>query len=171
MIRAVSVALAVLALSSPVVARQQPTPAALLGHLAGKWVMRGTIQNQQTTHDVDAGLVLNGGYMQLHEVSREKDAKGAPDYEAIIYISLDEKAGQFSCLWLDTTSNAGLAPGATMGRGTANGNAIAFLFKNGADTFHNTFTYNPSADSWQWQLDDENGGKMTPFARLTLTRK
>jgi hypothetical protein len=170
MIRAVCVALAALALSSPVTARQQSTPASLLGHLAGAWVMRGTLQNQQTTHDVEAAWVLNGGYMQLHEVSREKDSKGAPAYEAIIYISVDQKTGEFSCLWLDTTSNAGLTNG-VMGRGTAKGNSIPFLFKSGADIFHNTFTYTPSADSWQWQLDDENGGKMTPFARLTLTRK
>lgn len=170
MIRALTVAFAVLTFSAPVVGRQQSTPESLLGHLAGKWVMRGTLQNQLTTHDVDAAWVLNGGYMQLHEVSREKDAKGGPAYEAIIYISVDQKTGELSCLWLDTTSNVGLTNG-VMGRGTASGNSIPFLFKSGADVFHNTFTYNPSEDSWQWQLDDESGGKLTPFARLTLTRK
>jgi len=171
MIRALPIALAALALSSSAVARQPPSPASLFSHLAGRWVLRGTIQNQQTTHDVDAAAVLNGGYMQLHEVSREKDAKGAPAYEAIVYLSLDPKTSEFACLWLDTTSSAGLAPGATMGRGTASGNSIALLFKTGADTFHTTFIYNPSADSWQWQMDGESGGKTTPFARVTLTHE
>jgi hypothetical protein len=149
----------------------QQTPASLFNHLAGTWVLRGTIQNQKTIHDVDAAPVLNGGYMRLHEVSREKDAHGGPAYEAIVFISQDQKTGQFACLWLDTTSNAGLAPGSTMGRGTAAANQIDFLFKNSADIFHTTFVYNPGADSWEWLMDDEKDGKLQPFARVTLTRK
>ena len=51
--------------------------------------MRGTMDNRQTVHDIDAERVLNGGYLRLHEVSREKDAKGVPAYEAIVFISVD----------------------------------------------------------------------------------
>ena len=69
-----------------------------LDHLRGKWVLRGTMDNRQTVHDVDAERVLNGGYLRLHEISREKDAKGVPAYEAVVFISIDAKTGEYSCL-------------------------------------------------------------------------
>ena len=49
---------------------------------------RGLIAGQQTVHNVDVVGVLNGGYMRLHEVSREKNARGVPAYEAIVFISV-----------------------------------------------------------------------------------
>src|ERR1700730_4301986 len=64
----------------------QPTPAnaALLEHLHGSWVLRGTLAGKVTTHDVTAASILDGLYLQLHERSRETDAKGKPQYEAVI---------------------------------------------------------------------------------------
>jgi hypothetical protein len=151
-----------------------PQPAAapsLFERIAGHWVMTGTIENKPTTHDVDAELVLNKGYMRLHEASREKDARGAPQYEAIILISVDAKTGVYYCLWLDTTSNAGLSNG---GIATARpaGNTIPFVFKlNSGEVFYNTFVYEPSSDSWRWELDGESNGARQPFARLALNRR
>lgn len=149
---------------------QAPVPS-LLQHMTGRWVLKGTIDKQATTHDVDADLVLNQGYVRLHEVSREKDATGAPQYEAIVFISVDSKTGQYNCLWLDTTSNAGLSNGGT-GHGTADGNTIPFLFRlTSGEVFHNTFIYDATSDSWRWELDGESNGKREPFARVTLTRR
>ena len=56
------------------------------------------MDNRQTVHDVDAERVLNGGYLRLHEISREKDAKGVPAYEAVVFISIDAKTGEYACL-------------------------------------------------------------------------
>jgi len=145
-------------------------PTSLFEHLAGTWVLRGTIDNKQTTHDVDAELVLNRGYVRLHEVSREKDAAGAPAYEALVFISVDRKSGDFAILWLDNTGSGGLSPDG-IGRGKPTGNSIPFLFKTGnGGAFHTTFIYAPGSDTWQWVMDDESGGKLEPFARVTLTR-
>ncbi|MCX6544000.1 MAG: hypothetical protein NTV05_06245 [Acidobacteria bacterium] len=161
---------AVVALSSPTFAQQPATHATLFDHLAGRWVLRGTIDNKQTTHDVDAQFVLNGGYIRLHEVSREKDAKGKPAYEAIVFISLDKKSGEYKVLWLDTTGNGGLSADA-IGRATPSGNSLPFLFKTGSgDVFHTTFIYTPTTDSWQWAMDGESGGRLQPFARVTLNK-
>lgn len=56
---------------------QAPDPQRqLLDKLTGHWVLRGTIAKQQTTHDVDAVWVLDKEYVQIHEVSRERDAAG-----------------------------------------------------------------------------------------------
>lgn len=161
---------AVLLTLAPVIALAQQ-PATLFDHLAGKWVLRGVIDKQQVTHDVDAQQVLNGGYVRLHEVSREKDAQGAPAYEAIVFFSVDKKSGEYAALWLDNTSNAGLAADAAVGRAMPKGNALPFVFKSrNGDTFHTTFVYTPATDSWQWLMDAESKGKIEPFARVTLTR-
>jgi hypothetical protein len=99
--------------------------------------------------------VLNHGYVRMHEVSKEKDAKG----------------GDYACLWLDSTSNAGLTNGG-VGRGKPTSTTIPFLITpTGGDTFHTSFIYAPASDAWQWVLDGESGGQLVPFARLTLTRK
>jgi hypothetical protein len=170
--RILALVVALIALATSASARQAAPPAPLLiDHFVGTWVLRGTIDGQQTTHDVDAQWVLNRGYVRMHEVSREKDAKGAPAYEAIVFISFDTKAGEYAVLWLDTTSNAGLTNGG-VGRGKPTGSTIPFFFKtNGGDIFHTSFIYAPASDSWQWVMDGESGGKLQPFARVTLTRK
>ena len=135
-------------------------------HLAGKWVLHGTMAGKETTHDVDADLVLNKGYVRIHEVSR--DTK----YEAIVFISVDAKSGEYACLWLDNTSNAGLTNGVTA-RAKATPNSIPFEFRDrdGKVFFRNTFVYDEANDTWQWLLDDWSNGKPEPFARVTLTRR
>ena len=60
------------------------SPPELLDHFAGQWVLQGTIAGKQTTHNVQADWVLKREYLRLHEVSREKDAKGDPAYEAMV---------------------------------------------------------------------------------------
>jgi hypothetical protein len=50
----------------------------LRGHLSGNWVLRGTIGGRPTTHGVEACWVLRHEYLQIHEVSREKEASGEP---------------------------------------------------------------------------------------------
>ena len=143
----------------------------LFDRLVGRWELSGVIDGQQTVHDVDADLVLNGGYVRLHEVSREKNADGTPAYEAIVFISVDQKTGVYSLLWLDTTSNAGLT-GSGIGHGKPVGNAIPFLINPGTpNAFHTTFTYDPAKDTWQWRMDGEANGTLHPFARLTLRRR
>ena len=73
-------------LASLAAAAQQPTLASpLLDHLAGHWVLRGTIAGKPTTHDVDAEWVIQHQYLRLHEVSQEQNAKRQPQYEAMIF--------------------------------------------------------------------------------------
>jgi hypothetical protein len=151
-------------------ARQAEPDSSLLERLAGRWVLRGTIDGQSVTHDVVARLVLAGGYLQLHEVSREKDAAGAPAYEAMVYITFDPATGQYQCLWLDNTGVADFSA-LVIGRARASGDSIPFLFQMGpAGAFHTTFSYSRDTDSWRWRMDSESNGKLEPFARVTLTR-
>jgi len=146
------------------------TPDELLGRLAGSWVLRGTIDGQSVTHDVDARWVLEGNYVQLHEVARETDADGRPAYEAIVYLDWEADPGEYACLWLDSTAGGGLS--APAGRARPRGTAIPLLFE-GTDgsRFHNTFAYEAGRDAWTWTMDSEREGRLVPFARVRLERK
>lgn len=160
-----------IALMSFSASAQQPAPEdPLLDHLTGKWVLQGTIAGKETTHDIVAQWVLGHEYVQLHEVSREKDAQGRAAYEAIVFIGWDQALNEYACLWLDSTGGGGLAA-QSIGHAKRGSDEIAFLFKIKDDIFHTTFAYNKSTDTWQWIMDGEEGGKLQPFARVKLTRK
>ncbi len=147
-----------------------PSPMGLLDHLAGDWILKGTIGGKQTTHDVEARWVLRHEYLRIHEVSREKNGKGEPAYEAIVMIGWDAKAHEYVCLWLDSTSGDGLASG-VMGRGKESGDAIPFVFAiSPSESLHTTFTYKHASDSWQWIIDDVTNGKADRFADVELSR-
>ncbi len=73
--------------------------------------------------------------------------------------------------WLDSTGGGGLS--APIAQGKRGNDEITFFFKDkdkdsGVRT---TFAYNKATDSWNWLIDNQDGGKLTPFARVKLTRK
>lgn len=148
---------------------EQPSPEPLLDHLVGTWVLHGTIEGKETTHDVTAQWILQREYIEIHEVSREKDAKGQPQYEAVVLLEWNPKLNEYACQWLDTTGGDGLS-NHVIGTGKRDGNQIAFLFKVGQSIFHTTFIYGPGNDIWQWIMDGEEEGKLQPFARLELRK-
>src|SRR5271155_783473 len=78
-------------------AQQAPVNSPLLDHLAGKWLLQGTVGKRPVTHDLDAEWVLQHQYLRFHEVSQGKNDKGKPDYEATVFIGWNEKIGQYGC--------------------------------------------------------------------------
>jgi len=152
-------------------AQQKTFQDPLLDHFIGKWVLQGTVEGKETTHDVIVEWVLGHQYVQFHEVSREKNNSGEAMYEATVFIGWDQLSNQYACFWLDGTSGNGLS-NPVIGHAKRNGDKIAFLFKfNKNSLFHTTFLYDKGSDTWQWLMDDEENGKLQPFARLKLTRK
>ena len=152
-------------------AQQTTFQDSLLDHFIGKWVLHGTIDGKATTHDIVTQWVLGHQYLQFYEVSREKNSNGEAMYEAIVFIGWDQQSDQYACYWLDGTSGNGLS-NPVIGHAKRNGDTIAFLFKfSETSLFHTTFLYDRSSDTWQWMMDDEENGKLLPFARVKLTRK
>jgi hypothetical protein len=163
--------LALLAMVSlPALAQQVAGPDPLLDRMTGHWVLQGMIAGRETTHDVEVEWVLGHEYLRLHEISREKNAQGRASYEAIVFIEWDETAGEYRCQWLDSTGGGGLS-GQAIAHGKRDGDQIPFLFKSKDGDFHTTFAYDKSNDTWRWIMDNEDGGKLVPFARVKLTRK
>jgi hypothetical protein len=142
----------------------------LLEHMIGKWVLQGTIAGRNTTHDVVSEWVLGHQYMRIQEVSREKDARNQPAYEATILIGWDPRSSQYICLWLDNTGPWDFTSQG-IGRAKGSGDAITFRFgSNDGSSVNTTFSYDKDAGTWQWSIDNEMGGKIQTFARLRLTK-
>jgi len=152
------------------IAQQAPVNSPLLDHLAGKWIMQGNVGKQSVTHDLDAEWVLQHHYLRFHEVSREKNDKGEPQYEATVFIAWNEKTKQYACVWLDVY---GGATSESIGLATPAENELAFVFtdEHGETTFTNTFTYNPKSNTWDNRLDNVVKGAAKPFARFNLTKQ
>jgi hypothetical protein len=150
---------------------QQPQPTfhdELLDHFQDSWVLQGTIAGKETTHDLTNDWVLNHQYLRIHEVSREKNAQGNPAYEAMVFIGWDQPNNRYFAIWLDIWGGFGKA---TVGYAPHSGDEIHFLFNDGKSDFHTTFLYDRKADRWEWRMDNEENGKLTPFARVKLTKR
>lgn len=161
---------ALLLATSPLGAQQATSQDSLLDRTIGRWVLRGTIAGQQTTHDVTFEWVLNRGYVRMTEVSRERTPTGTPEYEAIVYVMHDSTTRQYAALWLDNTGTAPFPPEG-VGHGAAVGDSIPFVFGTAEDGIRNTFVYDRRTDTWQWHLDNVRSGVPSVFARVTLTRQ
>lgn len=143
---------------------------ALLDRLSGKWLLTGLMDGKQVKHDINAGWVLGREYFQIKETSLERDAKGHPNYEAIVYITFNKSRNRYDCLWLDNTSNAGLSNG-IIAHANKEPNKIALLFKfNEHFNFHTTFTYQPKQNSWTLLMTSDDDGNKEIFANANMQK-
>jgi hypothetical protein len=155
--------------ASVVVAQRPPVNSPVLDHLAGKWVLQGTIGGKQTTHDIFAEWVANHQYLRLHEVSRDKMPDGNPQYDAFVHIGWNDEKKSYSIIWLDNFW--GIDP-QSIGTAEPKENELLFLWKDekGAVAFSNDFLYDPRADSWQWIMNNVVNGTNKLFGTVKLTR-
>ena len=149
---------------------QLATQGTVLDHLAGDWVMTGTIAGDPVVHDIDADWVLAGHYLRFHDFSREREASGERAYEATVFIGWDAEAERFVCLWLDVTGGEGLSNG-VLGYAAQVGDTIPFVFGMGEYAIHNTFVYHRNQDSWEWTILNVSGEERSKFAHVTLERR
>lgn len=143
----------------------------LLDHMTGEWVLEGTIAGKKTTHDIVSEWVLGRQYIRIQEVSRDKDAKNKPAYEAIVLIGREPQSGEYRCLWLDNTGLWDFTSQAIGRAKRGGGDTITFRFgSNDGSSIHTTFSYDKTADAWSWSIDNEASGKTKAFARVKLTK-
>jgi hypothetical protein len=161
-------ALAALLAATPALSQQATFNDPLVDHLAGTWVLTGQMDKGQVTHDITAEWVLAHQYLELHEVSREKNKDGSPAYQATVYVGWDAKLKIYDCVWLD---DYGSISTQSLGYAKPSGDSIAFVFQDRDDpgSFHTTFTWHPKDGTWTMDMDQVTDGKGEPFARTTLT--
>jgi len=168
--RPVSIFVLLLSVASvPAMAQQKTFVDPLVGHLAGQWILRGTIAGKSVVHDISAQWTLAHQYLEIHEVSRETNPDGSPAYQATIFIGWDQAKGIYDCVWLD---DYGSISTQSLGYATPAKNRLAFVFRDrdDPDSFHTTFTYDADADRWTMDMDQASGAKLTAFARTNLAR-
>jgi hypothetical protein len=139
----------------------------LLDHFVGKWLLKGTIEDKEVVHDIDATWVLGHHYLHFHEISHEQDKGGLPLYEADVYVGWDPNLKSYACVWLDVYG--GVSP-MSIGNAKRSGNELPFVFHYPGSVFHTTFLYLPDRDTWKWKMDSEGKGGLVPFARLMMER-
>jgi len=167
----IKIILFTLLVSVTISAQQTSFQDSLLDRMTGNWILKGTIAGQEVTHDIEVSWILEHQYLQISEISREKDADGTAAYEALVLIGWDSDLSKYACLWLDVTGGGGLSAKAITGYAERNGDEIPFLFKiNEESVWHTTFVYDRYTDTWQWNMDGEDNGKLKPFARVKLTK-
>ena len=164
---------ALLVLAAFSTSAQQPTPKdLLLDRLTGSWILQGTIAGHQTTHDIESEWVLNHEYLRIHETSRDKNPQGQTAYEAIVFIEWNPSSNEYRCMWLDSTGGGALSPqGIAPGKRGEDEITFHFSDKDPSSGVRTTFAYSKATDSWSRLIDNESAGKLTPFARVKLTRK
>jgi hypothetical protein len=150
--------------------QQAPVMSPLLDHLAGKWLMQGTVGKQAETHELDAEWVLQHHYLRFRETSRDKNDKGEPNYDATVFIGWNEKSKQYACVWLDVYGGLTVE---SIGVATPKENELTFVFTNeqGEKSFTNTFIYDPKTNTWDNRLDNIVKGEVKPFARFKLIKQ
>ncbi len=150
-------------------AEQPPVNSPLLDHLIGKWVLQGAIAGKDTTHDVTAEWVLDHHYVMIHEISREKNAKGDPQYQATIYIAWNEPTKDYACVWLDLYGGSNAV---SIGVASPQENELPFVFKDerGDVSFKNDFVYDAKSNTWEWRIDNVANRVAKTFGRVKLTR-
>jgi hypothetical protein len=154
--------------ATPALAQQATFNDPLVDRLAGTWVLTGQMANGPATHDLTAEWVLAHQYLELHEVSRERNKDGSPKYQATVYIGWDARRNIYDCVWLD---DYGSISTQSLGYAKKNGDSIAFVFQDRDDSgsFHTTFAWHPENGTWTMDMDQVTDGKSDPFARTTLT--
>ena len=83
---------------------QDPQPTfqdELLDRYQGTWLLQGTIAGKPTAHDISVNWVINHQYVDMHETSHEKNAKGEPAYAAIVFIGWDAASSRYFAIWHD----------------------------------------------------------------------
>jgi len=147
-------------------------PEELLDKMTGRWVLTGTIGKRPTTHDLDIDWVLNRQYIRIHEVSRDRDARGDIGYEAWIYIVWDPKLSEYAVMWLDNTAASDFSSDG-IGHAKPDGDQIPFIFKFADGSgIRTTFAYDRATDTWVWTiLNLDKSGIISPFAHVALERK
>ena len=142
----------------------------LLDHLAGRWQLKGKIAGKAINHDISAGWVLGHQYLELTEVSREKQGNGMPAYDSTVIISLDKTKKRYDCLCLDNTSNQELA-NEIIAHALVRANELAFLFTfSKRNYFHTTLSYRATSDSWHWRMKSDENGKKQLFADAIMSK-
>jgi hypothetical protein len=99
-----------------------------------------------------------------------KDTKTPSNYEAAIYVGYDNMSERYVVHWIDVF---GGRFSETLGYGMkTDKNSIKFVFEYTDGPFHNTFTWNSEAKTWQFLMrTKDKSGRWIVFAEDMLRKQ
>lgn len=156
------------AVAAPASANRDAQAQEMLGRLTGRWRLTGSIAGEHTVHDVEAAWVLQRSYVRIAEVSREKDKDGRPQYEAIILVGW--LRDHYVCFWFDNTEVAS-GDVTCSARDAPDSIPLEFRNRSGDLILTNTFTYDRSAETWRWRMDNIRPSGPVLFGDVILRRR
>ncbi|PYJ45034.1 MAG: hypothetical protein DME80_04215 [Verrucomicrobia bacterium] len=112
---------------------------------------------------VQCKWVLNHQFIEFHYGAA--DAK--PEYEAFVFIGLDEAAKTYVCHWVDVFGGKD----SELGRGKIDDKLLAIEFKFGNGDLTNKFTFDPKTKTWTSLIRQQEKGESKTFAEEKWTRK
>jgi hypothetical protein len=134
-----------------------------LEKLAGRWNLTRTVRGTAHENTVEADWVLDHQFLRIHM----KDMATPPKYEAEVYIGYDETAKRYVAHWMDTYGGRF----SLMGYGVREGNSLPFTFEDADATVRNTFTYDPTNQTWTCLIVQKvKDGDWKTFAEDKLKR-
>lgn len=148
---------------------QTSTPAgearpALLRALDGSWRMSGDVQGERVTYTMSAVPALQGNFTEM----RMKDVQVPAQYEAVVFIGVDQASQTVIAHWMDSFGPKYSIP---HGTGQISGNRIQLLFPYKSGNFRNTMTYNADSATWTFVLESAQAdGSWKHFARYDVKR-
>ena len=160
--------LAALSFATSGFAQQSTLSDTLLDSLQGHWTATGTIAGEKAAHYVEAEWVIGHQYLRLHEVSQEREKSGKPRYEAVVHIGWNQKTNTYGIVWLDDFGGLNTQSVGTAKKG---GDTLPFVFTNLNGSYtRTTMSFDSEKTMWSWTIDEDEAGKLSRFASLTLTR-
>ena len=142
----------------------------LLDNLVGNWSLNGKVRGRDAAHDVTVEWVLHHQFLRIHERDPKQPpaANGPLPYEAIVFVGYDNQNKRYVIHWMDIFGGQFSEP---VGHGTRSGDSITFTFDYADGPFHTIFTWQPSAHTWHWHMEQQKAGTWQTFADMTLTKR
>jgi hypothetical protein len=137
-----------------------------LNNLVGDWQVERKIRSNRVVQtSVHCEWVLQHHFIEFHYGAGD----AAPEYEAFVYIGLDDAAKNYVCHWMDVFG----ATYSALGYGKIDSSLVAlefrFLPKDGELT--NKFTFDPKAKTWTSLIRQVEKGEWVTFAEEKWTKK
>jgi len=139
-----------------------------LDHLAGQWLLTGTMGDVDLRQEVDAKWILGERFLSMYFNSITAEDNPTSDYEAVYHIGFNEESEIYVMHLLDTTE---VPVECTVGRAKREGNSLPFLFEYGDMRFFNVFTWYPEKDRWSFRQSFDEDGDTRLFALKEMVRR
>lgn len=164
-------ALTILVLAMPlalraqeITVREDPRPP-LLRQLDGEWLMQGDVLGKPVTYLLVAGPTLRARFTELHM----RDVAQPPQYEARVFLGVDEENGDLIVHWMD---DFGARYSIPHGTGRIDGATLQFTFPYADGPFRDTFEFDPRTGTWSFRIESgQPDGSWKHFARYDIRRK